>query len=155
MIDYESLEWYLTVEVRMMEVGDLAEMIGNLEDIGHTDKVPFGNYDYGYKETDGIQLYYNRKEIVLYLNEISNADMPQVMRILTSYRGLRIAEIFHECLSRSFRKKFDRGLYEPQMLDEYANALTQTGYDYKGVWKAWCEESGFNAWCMEVYEDDE
>jgi len=153
MIDRDSLEWYVDIDCDMMTVSDFAELVGRLGDIGYTDRVPRGRYDIGFDERSEVEIHYESKRISLYLNEIGDSDMPEVMGILTSFRGLRIKEMFHECLSRRFCKRFSDGLYEPQMLDEYAMALKETKYDHAKVWEAWCEESGFNDWCREVYEE--
>ena len=152
--DLGNLKWFLDVDCNQMSVEDFAIMIGRLENIGYTEKRPFGDYSVGMDEKSDVQIYYYKGAISLFLNEVYGFDMPEIMRVLTDFGGLRIREIFHEALSRRFRKKFDSAPFAPQMLNEYAEALKAAEYDYKKVWEAWEEESGFTAWCAEVYEDD-
>lgn len=153
--DLDYLRWFLDVDCNQMNVEDFASMVGRLENIGYTEKRPFGDYSVGMDEASEVEIYYYRGSISLYLNEIYGRDMPEVMRILTDFKGLRIREIFHEAGCMRFCKKFDRSLFAPQMLNEYADALKAAGYDYNKVWKAWEEESGFTAWCAEVYDNDD
>ena len=151
MIDYSALEWYVTLDVDDMTVSDLGELIKAIQSI--EDVLGYPEYELGMDESEkGIQLCYDNGSMKLYLNQIADSHMAEVLDILTEFDRIRVEEIFHECLSRRFCKKFDlRGV---QMLDVYRDVLKQNKYEKRLVWEYWKSESGFNDFCKEVYEDD-
>ena len=146
MTDVSDLEWYVALDIDCMDVDDLATMMKYLSTIGN-------KYDVGSDESEeGIQLVYENGTLRLFLNQILDCDMPKVIETLIGFNGLRITEIFHECLSRRFYKKFE--LVGIQMLDVYEAVLKQFDFDSADVWEYWKDESGFYDFVKEVYDDE-
>jgi len=148
MTDVSDLTWYLNVDIDLMTVDYLAQMIQTIGAIGGGKRYDIGNDE----SQDGIQLVYDNGILTLYLNQITDSDMPDVLDILIQYSEVRIKEIFHEALSRRFSKKFE--LMGVQMLDVYEAVLKQCKYDSQDVWEYWKDESGFYDFVKEVYDDE-
>jgi len=134
MIDTSDLEWYMEVDVDRMTVAELGGLMGCLG-TGET-----AHYSIGLnKRDDNVYLYYDMGTITLRLDAIYGSDMENVLTKIKDHNG-RIIEIGHSVPHNPFYQVYHA--YGPQFFDEYT------------TWEVWKETSGFNAFVMEVYDDE-
>ncbi len=145
MIDTSDLEWYINIEfhhwMTVAQVDELTERIHNIDE---------RDYRVGTTEDEKVRITKDG-DLGIILDGISDRDMPEVMRILTEY-PIFICEIRHEACRKVFWK--DYNAFTEDMLEVYKKVLIETANPLL-TWQAWKEESGFNAWVEEVYDNDE